>query len=95
MRFSNNPVCNSPIFNLFSRGCDYSCKFYIDCEGEVNARIIALHFNWAAIYDNRTMFDCKEFSEVNIELPKRNYRYILRTYFFNEEYGTSQKVIEC
>ena len=75
--------------------CEYSCKFYIDCEGEVNARIIALHFNWVAIYDNRTIFDCKKFNEINIELPKRDYTYILRTYFFNEEYGISEKVIKC
>ena len=56
---------------------------------------MALHFNWVAIYDNRTIFSCNEFNEINMELPKREYSYLFRATFYENEYGTFERFLNC
>ncbi len=78
--------------------CTYVCQFVIDCEGlNINARIIATHFNWVAIYDNRTVFECQTPNLISIDLPVRDYTYGLRATFYNiqNKYGTYAQTLYC
>jgi hypothetical protein len=90
-----NVYSSCHVEKMDSSSCTFVCDFRIVCPNKVNARILALHFNWDAIYDNTTTFSCSQDNQVLIQLPKRNYRYILRGDFYNGEYGISQNELQC
>ena len=80
---------------ISSSSCTFNCIFKVDCKGQITSRIIVLHFNWDAIYDNTTTFYCNQNNEVTIQLPYRNYTYIMRGAFYGSEYGVAQEYLQC
>lgn len=75
--------------------CKFSCAMVPECKGEINGRIIVLHSNWVAIYDNTTSLRCMESNIFEIDLPKRNYSYKLRAAVYGDGYGISYTNLEC
>jgi len=76
--------------------CRYSCYFSLNCnETSINARVLALHFNWDAIYDNQTIIGCNYPYKFGIDLPKREYNYLLRATFYGKRYGTYENTLRC
>jgi len=83
------------IVKTTNSSCEFECKFNPECKNRTNARIIVLHFNWDAIYDNRTEFICNTENTINIEIPKRSYNYLMRGAFYNGEYGVAKDFLQC
>ncbi|MCW1301151.1 MAG: hypothetical protein QW507_02585 [Candidatus Nanoarchaeia archaeon] len=75
--------------------CKFSCNLVPECFGEIDGRIVVLHFNWVAIYDNTTSLRCRANNTFEIDLPRRNYSFKLRAAVYGEEYGISYTTLEC
>lgn len=74
--------------------CIFNCTIDVkECRNMVG-RIIVTHSGWAAIYDKVFNLTCPNYYE--IELPKRNYNYVIRSGIYGKKvFGTAEEIIFC